>query len=293
MKNDSLLLKLIYLLIDTTPRQKFMSVVGAFRAFGLSLRDSVQLLMSNYRCFAAKSVYVSVALHFIIFGALIGFDTVYNNVITGKLVSAGEVELSPEEARQLKEQDQELVEITGIYYISPEDLTSKNPKKVSNKPFNSLLAKLKSGNHKWTVNKSKTKNKDNSGFRKQIGLKPVDGANWKDVVSENKAKPSAAGIESQLNKHLVKYNNQFKSCYESVLLKDSSLNAKVNFLLKVGSNRRIVNTKINIKGVGRPESKTELSGCLSNITKTIRFPKSSQQIAGQQVKFQVVLNSWN
>ncbi len=289
MKNKSIIQQVIYFLIDTTPRQKFYALNNLLIFTFKKLVNIACFIRSDYKTRSAKTIYASFSIHILLFTSLFAVD-VYSYIIQEKdiLITSEKIKNHIQDKQELK--NGETSDVVGIYYISPEDLVIK--KRVKVKKYNSLLSEFKKiNNHSWQVSKSHSIKKSEEN-KKSMKIKR-ENSNWRNMISDSKTNEPLVDIEKKLATHMNKYNIQFKKCYETILLSDSSLNATVHFLFKINSKNRAVSPSIRINGVGLPESKGKLKSCLNRAVTQIQLPPiKGVSLAGEKVKFQVVLNNW-
>ncbi len=279
-------IRLLNTFLDTTPRQW---IHGFLKFLGLdycSWSEFRLALVNNLKSLSAFSIYGSALGHLVVL-VMVGIMSEGMLILKSKneVVSLEDLNVK---AKSKNGESIDLLEITGVYYYSKK--AKKIYKKETQSRFAQLLADLK--NNKPS-NSSHSKIKKVKSIKE---LKPSDLAkmdiDWSKITQASKNSDDK-NIEKDLNNHLAKYNGRFRNCYEKSLLKDPSLNAKVEFLLRVGANRNISDSEIKFVGVGTPAVKSHLQDCLRKVTRNIRLPKKSKALAGKQLKFFVVLNSWN
>jgi len=96
--------------------------------------------------------------------------------------------------------------------------------------------------------------------------------------------------KDKMSQHLATYQKQFQRCYESALLKDSSLNGKIQFDLLTAKSGDISKSQIDFEGVGRPSTRADLIGCLRTVVRKIQFPQTLASTFGKNIRFQAVLS---
>lgn len=265
--------------LDTTPRQWIRYWLEFWNLDFESWSDLYKTLGQNLRSLSASTICVSAIIHSILLVmAGVVSDRLYDEQ-KKDIVSLKDIELEGGDKTTM-----DIVEISGVYYFDQDFLKKKKPKSV----LESLLSDLKNRGPKVASNQLQVKSPGQKKL-KVSDLKKMD-IDWSQITAETTEKSS--DIEKELNQYLARYNDQFRNCYEKSLIKDPSLNAKVEFLLQVGSNRNIAKSEIQFSGVGTPAVKEELRGCLQLVTQKIQLPKNSEELSGKQLKFFVVLNSW-
>ena len=181
-----------------------------------------------------------------------------------------------------------LIEVLGVYYFNG---TEKKKSVLQNTQMSNLLKSLRVTNTAW-ASVSGNQNKKPQVMPSQAET-PDKG--WQELAKEQQAreKKSVAGkLDEILSQEVRKYDSQFQSCYEKSLLQDSSMNGKIEFLIQMGSAQRVESAHVRFDGVGLPESKKDLEGCLRTIANKIHFPVVDQEnIAGKTLKFFVLLKS--
>lgn len=271
--------KTFNILLDTTPRQWIHYWLDIFNLNFSSWSELIKTTTSHLKSLSASTVYLSAIFHgLLLVSAGVVSDRLHEEQ-KSETISLKDINFENGEASMA-----DIVEISGVYYFDREYLKKKKPKSV----LESLLSDLKNRSNPSNRNKLQVKSLGHKKL-KVSDLKKMD-IDWSKMTAKKNEK--SADIEKQLNQHLAGYNDQFRQCYERSLIKDPSLNAKVEFLLQVGANRNIAKSDIQFSGVGTPSVKEELRDCLRLVTQKIRLPKSSEELSGKQLKFFVVLNSW-
>lgn len=85
-------------------------------------------------------------------------------------------------------------------------------------------------------------------------------------------------------KVIDRHSFQFQECYERDLLRDEKLSGKVTFLLRLSQNK-VQKTGLDLKGKGNALSRRELTRCLFRESKSLLFPKNTQNIS---VRFNLI-----
>ncbi len=96
--------------------------------------------------------------------------------------------------------------------------------------------------------------------------------------------------KDQVTQYLGRYQHQFQTCYDSALLKDSSLNGRVRFSLKVSKVGAIAESVVRFDGVGQNAIRHNLESCLQVATHQIQFPATMTDAFNREIHFQAVLS---
>lgn len=274
-----LLLELATLLLDTTPRQWIYKSVAL-------------LIFVREEYFSTLESWVGWGVSFLAHGFLfLGLATggVLKSIDGEEVLSVGELQPETATIEEIAAQlsEEELMELRGVYYVNQASKDEYEKRKELKK----LLSQLKIRPGKRSAARSGLLS-DTSGGGGQGGAaqRASQKMDWDKIIQAQKDKGKK--VRSELIQHLGKYNNQMRKCYETALTKDPGLNTKVDVIFRVGARRQIQDVNLKYSGIVGGATKGMLSNCLSGVTQQILLPPSATTIAGQKVKFHVVLNSW-
>lgn len=281
------LLNILNTFMDTTPRQwlNYFAYI-----FGLNWSSWGEFYKSLVNFFTGKQtlfVYFSALFHMTLLAAMqMQFDE--SMVHKQKAHHLSEKRLKHDNS--LGNTDEQPIEITGIYYIDSSSLSQKKTETKSSRLAN--LFKKSKNFGKFSHSQDPVK-KRKGGSLKNKNISGASKMSW-DHISVNETAHHDDSVYENLSRHVDTYNPQFQKCYEQALLNDSSLNAKVEFKLKVGKNLKITDAQVDFSGVGTYQAQDGLKKCLKNVARTISFPNADQApVAGKQIRFFVVLDSWD
>lgn len=174
-------------------------------------------------------------------------------------------------------------ELTGVFYV--DGRKKKVPVSMTSK-LSGLLRQLQTTGTAWASTPSTHAKK--VAF---VATPQFHAQDWKELAKDNPKDDVPTGkMEDFLSKEIAKYDSQFQSCYEGALLKDSSMNGKIEFMILMGAAQRVDSAQVRFDGVGMPDSKQQLEGCLRGVAGKIHF-QTQEPLEGKKLKFFVVLKS--
>jgi hypothetical protein len=272
-------------LLDTTPRQWIYYYAEVFGMRFSSFAEFKRYILSIFAGRQSFFITGSGVLHGLILAGVSWYSGGSELDIVNKQTIKTQSHISSSRAGDV---EPEHLEITGIYYVDARDL-----KASSEKPPNSKLASIfkKVKNFGTPTKALKNSEVTRTNISTSLSKKNSQIA-WEKIAADQETK-SGDDNEAFLSRHLAQYNPHFQKCYEKALLSDTSLNAKIEFKLRIGPDLRISQSHIDLNGVGSTAAKATLESCLVNVTKTIIFPPNDgKPIIGKDIKFYVVLDSW-
>lgn len=279
--------QIISTFLDTTPRQWFIFWAETFNVDYQNPLLQIKNIALSFYGIKGAALAGSLALHMLLF--------VYH-VQSQKLLPTG-VNVSSDKELTLQDQkvlaalmaQKEMIEIKGVYYVDGNE--KKKIASTGNAVLSDLLKKLKSGKSSWALaNKIAIPNASAS-----ISSVPSKDSSfsWKQAVENTESKKDTSReTEDKLTQQIAKYETQFQGCYEKALLKDSSMNGKIEFLIQIGNQNNVAKSNVRFEGVGIPTGKLQLEGCLQNIVSKIRLSDDGQDLNGKKIKFYAMLKAW-
>jgi hypothetical protein len=279
--------QLISTFLDTTPRQWLIFWAETFHFDYKNPKQQLKNIVYSFYGIQGTALLGSFALHLLLFA----YSVQSQKLSEDKLNSSTSEEITLQDQKTLAAliAQQEMIEITGVYYIDGKEKTKIIPK--GNAILSDLLKKLKSGKNNWALSNKivipnaaasvLSNNAKNSNF------------SWQQAVeTTEQKKDSPHAIEDKLTKQIAQYEPKFQGCYEKALLKDSSMNGKIEFLMQIGQNNNIANSHVRFEGVGLPAGKSQLEDCLQNVVSKIVITNDGQDLNGKKIKFYAMLKAW-
>jgi hypothetical protein len=282
--------KFINMVLDTTPRQWLIFWAETFQ---FNYKDPVGQLKDNLKSFYSlkgATLAVSIVVHILLI-----FSIQSQKMTDDSIANEGGETITLADKKDLTAlmAQQDLLATSGVYYFNgTEKKITAPPLKASKSALAALLKKLGSGKNNWkaTANQFGIPSADASV---PTNKKDLDSKfSWSAAVEKHPKKESTGKVEEELTKQIAKYDTQFQGCYEKALLKDSSMNGKIEFLMKVGGQNNISESQVRFEGVGMHAGKSQLEACLHEVAGKIRLADNSRELVGKKIKFYVMLKAW-
>jgi hypothetical protein len=104
-----------------------------------------------------------------------------------------------------------------------------------------------------------------------------------DDIENSKSKNSNSLSYKKVRSIVNKHYDQFRSCYEKVLLSDELISGNLTVTMNPNKDSKVV-----FKGIGQKNNITKLKSCINIVAKKIKFPS---KIEGRLIKFSLFFKS--
>lgn len=280
------LTKLLNVFLDTTPRQWLIFWAEAFQIDWKNPGAQAKNFVLSFRGVKGHAFGISIILHAMVLVCAI----LPQGQIAELFRTTAEQEIKLQDKTDPSQiSSEDFIEISGVYYLNGTE--KKRPLQSSLSKLSGLLKQLKGPSAAWATAGAKESTTKTPAIQKL--LVPSKSPQWQDIARPQEIeKTDSRSLEEDLSRRITQQDGQFQNCYEGALLKDPSMNGRIEFLVKIGSSQRVDGVDVDFAGVGLPESRRHLQTCLQNVAAKIRFDDLvGQKIAGKKLKFYVVLKS--